>query len=218
MLKKHLFTISLLLPLVAISATAHAGSTITDKSYWPSEARRSAQINAGGSQSEMSSAFAFDRGASRLQPATNAHDGGWHYQGGPKSHWRQQIVHGIIPVAYAWITVRTFQSVPCPYLVKAQATWDSDATRIRSHLPAMRLSVHRTDADQCLSVLLCLQRLRTKAQAIGGRLLRVLFVRVGTLPAGPGRREKSLLPVIGDSSRGFPDRRIFLDLKPWKSA
>jgi hypothetical protein len=86
MLKKHLFTISLLLPLVAISATAHAGSTITDKSYWPSEARRSAQINAGGSQSEMSSAFAFDRGASRLQPATNAHDGGWHYQGGPKSH------------------------------------------------------------------------------------------------------------------------------------
>jgi hypothetical protein len=79
MLKKHLYTISLLLPLVAISATANAGSTITDKSYWPSEARRSAQVNAGGSQSEMSSAFAFDRGASRLQPATNANDGGWHY-------------------------------------------------------------------------------------------------------------------------------------------
>jgi hypothetical protein len=31
MLKKRLLTISLLLPLVAISATAHAGSTITDK-------------------------------------------------------------------------------------------------------------------------------------------------------------------------------------------
>ncbi len=42
MLKKHLLKISLLLPLVAISATAHAGSTITDKSYWPSEARRTA--------------------------------------------------------------------------------------------------------------------------------------------------------------------------------
>jgi hypothetical protein len=67
MLKKHLFTISLLLPLVAISATANAGSTITDKSYWPSEARRSAQINTGGSQSEMSSAFAFDRGASQTR-------------------------------------------------------------------------------------------------------------------------------------------------------
>ena len=43
MLTKHLLTISLLLPLVAISATAYAGSTITDKSYWPSEARQSAQ-------------------------------------------------------------------------------------------------------------------------------------------------------------------------------
>lgn len=32
---KHLLTISLLLPLVAISATAEAGSTISDKSYWP---------------------------------------------------------------------------------------------------------------------------------------------------------------------------------------
>jgi hypothetical protein len=86
MLKKHLFTISLLLPLVAISATAHAGSTITDKSYWPSEARQSTQNRTGRSQSEVSSAFAFDRGASRLQPATNANNGGWHYQGGPKSH------------------------------------------------------------------------------------------------------------------------------------
>jgi hypothetical protein len=86
MSKKHLFTISLLLPLVAISASAHAGSTITDKSYWPSEARQSAQNRTGRSQSDASSAFAFDRGASRLQPATNANDGGWHYQGGPKSH------------------------------------------------------------------------------------------------------------------------------------
>ena len=86
MLTKRLFTISLLLPLVAISATAHAGSTITDKSYWPSEARQSTQNRTGRSQSEASSAFAFDRGASRLQPATNTYDGGWHYQGGPKSH------------------------------------------------------------------------------------------------------------------------------------
>jgi hypothetical protein len=85
MLQKHLFTISLLLPL-AVSATAHAGPTITDKSYWPSEARRSAQIKTGVLQSEVGSAYAFDRGASRLQPATNANDGGWHYQGGPKSH------------------------------------------------------------------------------------------------------------------------------------
>jgi len=83
MLKKHLFTISL---LVAMSAAAHAGSTITDKSYWPSEARQSAQNGIGRSQNDINSAFAYDRVPSRLQPATNTYDGGRHYQGGPKSH------------------------------------------------------------------------------------------------------------------------------------
>lgn len=42
MLTKRLLTISLVLPLAAISATAYAGETITSKSYWPSEARKSA--------------------------------------------------------------------------------------------------------------------------------------------------------------------------------
>jgi hypothetical protein len=88
MLKKHLLKISLLLPLVAISATAHAGSTITDKNYWPSEARQSAQTRTGGSQGDLNSALAYDRTGSRLQPATNPNDGGSspRYQGGPKSH------------------------------------------------------------------------------------------------------------------------------------
>jgi hypothetical protein len=83
---KHLRTISLLLPLVVISATAHAGSTITDKSYWPNEARQSAQDRTVGSQRDLNSAFAYDRPASGLQPATNANGGGpvWRYQGGPK--------------------------------------------------------------------------------------------------------------------------------------
>jgi len=87
MLKKHLLTISLLLPLVAISATAYAGSTITDKSYWPNEARQSAQTRTGGQQGDLNSAFAYDRAAPRLQPATNPNDGGSfpRYQGGPKS-------------------------------------------------------------------------------------------------------------------------------------
>ena len=86
MLTKHLLKISLLLPLVAISATAHAGSTITDKSYWPSEARQNAQNRTVGSQSDLTSAFAYDRAASRLQPATYPNDGGSspRYQGGPK--------------------------------------------------------------------------------------------------------------------------------------
>jgi hypothetical protein len=92
MLAKRLLKISLLLPLVAISATAHAGSTITDKSYWPSEARQSAQIGTVGSPGDVYSAFAYDRPASSLQPAANTNDGGsaWRYQGGPKS----PLTHG----------------------------------------------------------------------------------------------------------------------------
>ena len=91
MLKKRLLTISLLLPLVVISATAHAGSTITDKNYWPSEARQSAQIRTVGSRRDLNSAFAYDRAALRLQPATNPNDSGsaWRYQDGPKS----QVTH-----------------------------------------------------------------------------------------------------------------------------
>ena len=86
MLTKHLLKISLLLPLMAVSATAYAGSTITDKSYWPSAARQNAQNRTVGSQSDLTSAFAYDRAASRLQPATNPNDGGSfpRYQGGPK--------------------------------------------------------------------------------------------------------------------------------------
>ncbi len=87
MLKKHLLKISLVLPLVAISAAAYAGSTITDKSYWPSEAGQSAQVGTGSSQSDLNSALAYDQAPSRLQPATNTNGGGsgWRYQGGPKS-------------------------------------------------------------------------------------------------------------------------------------
>ena len=87
MLTKYLLTISLLLPLVAMSATAYAGSTITDKSYWPNEARQSAQTRTFGSPSDVNAAFAYDRAGSRLQPSTNTYDGGsaWRYQGGPKN-------------------------------------------------------------------------------------------------------------------------------------
>jgi hypothetical protein len=87
MLAKRLLTISLLLPLVAISAAAHAGSTITDKSYWPSEARQSAQIGTVGSRGNVFSAFAYDGPVSSLQPAANTNDDGsaWRYEGGPKS-------------------------------------------------------------------------------------------------------------------------------------
>jgi hypothetical protein len=87
MLTKHLLKISLLLPLVAISATAHAGSTITDKSYWPNEARQSTQVRTGSWQSDLNSALAYDPAGSRLQPATDPSESAaaWRYQGGPKS-------------------------------------------------------------------------------------------------------------------------------------
>jgi len=88
MLKKALLAISLLSPLVAMSATANAGSTITDKSYRPSEARQSVQNRTGSSQSDLNSAFAYDRAASPLQPVTNTSDGSARrYHGGPKSPW-----------------------------------------------------------------------------------------------------------------------------------
>lgn len=83
---KHLRTISLLLPLVAISATAHAGSTITDKSYWPNASSQSAQDRTIVSQRDLNSAFAYDRPGLRVKPATSPDEAGpaWHYQGGPK--------------------------------------------------------------------------------------------------------------------------------------
>jgi hypothetical protein len=88
MLTKHLLKISLLLPLVAISATAHAGSTTKGKNYWPSEARQSAQNRTGSSQSDLNFAFAYDRAASPLQPMMNTSDrSAWRYHGGPKSSW-----------------------------------------------------------------------------------------------------------------------------------
>jgi hypothetical protein len=86
MLKKSLLTISILLRLMAVSTAAHAGSTITDKSYWPDSARQSAENLSAGSHSDLNSALAYDGPLSSLQPATNANDGGsaWRYQGGPK--------------------------------------------------------------------------------------------------------------------------------------
>lgn len=82
---KPLLTISLLLPLVAISATAQAGSTISDKSYWPSEARQIAPLGTEP-RADAYSAFAYDRVTSSLRPATNVmeREAARPYQGGPK--------------------------------------------------------------------------------------------------------------------------------------
>ena len=48
---KYLLAISLALPVFAMSASAYAGATISDKRYWPSEARSGTA--AGSAQSSI---------------------------------------------------------------------------------------------------------------------------------------------------------------------
>jgi hypothetical protein len=76
---------SLVMSLVAVSATARAGSTISDRSCWPSEARHSTPFRSE-LQPTVDSAFAYDRTTSTLQPAIiNGEEGSSRpYQGGPK--------------------------------------------------------------------------------------------------------------------------------------
>jgi len=57
-LTKRLLSIALLLPLMAVSAAAHAGSTITDRSYRPNEARPAVHVATGASQNKFRDAFA----------------------------------------------------------------------------------------------------------------------------------------------------------------
>jgi hypothetical protein len=86
MLAKSLFSISLMLPLVAMSGIARAGSTITDKSYWPNETRSAASGTAIPS-GDWRSARASDRRTPQIQavPSYSPRESGWTYQGGPKS-------------------------------------------------------------------------------------------------------------------------------------
>jgi hypothetical protein len=87
MLKKSVLTIAFLMPLVAVTATARAGSTISDKSYWPSEARRETLAGTGIARRDLNSAFAYDQGVQRFErtgaPITEESE--WRYVGGPKA-------------------------------------------------------------------------------------------------------------------------------------
>jgi hypothetical protein len=82
MLKKSLLTITL---LAALSATAQAGSTISDKSYWPNEARQTAPTATFVGRRDLNSAFAYDRSTSGSVPSPSAGGAALRYQGGPKS-------------------------------------------------------------------------------------------------------------------------------------
>lgn len=79
--RRWIFTTSLLLPLLAVSANAYAGSTISDRSYWPNEARADTLQVPG----DVASAYAFAGPAVRMTPMFNS-DLSPRYQGGPKSN------------------------------------------------------------------------------------------------------------------------------------
>lgn len=81
MLTKSLLAITL---LAALSASAQAGSTISDRSYRPNEARQATQSRAATSERGLTSAFAYDR-ESLPSTVPTAGSSGWRYQGGPKS-------------------------------------------------------------------------------------------------------------------------------------
>ena len=84
MFTKHFIAISVVLPLVAISSAALAGTTISDRRYWPSEAA----VGAGkaAAPSDASSAFASTQTAPRFQSTVEPGGGNMgRYSGGPKS-------------------------------------------------------------------------------------------------------------------------------------
>jgi hypothetical protein len=80
MFSKRLLAVSLLLSFMTMSSVAHAGPTITDKSYWP-----------GGSQYSPAPTeiYALDRGVARSQAYTDQYRGdavrSCTWTGGPKS-------------------------------------------------------------------------------------------------------------------------------------
>lgn len=86
MLKKTLLTISLLLPFAAMSGLAQAGSTITDKSYWPNEAHSTAYRTTVPSGDWRSARASMTRTPQyQVAPSYSPRGSGWVYQGGPKS-------------------------------------------------------------------------------------------------------------------------------------
>lgn len=80
MLTKALLAIAL---LAALSASAEAGATISDKRYWPNEAKRSSP-DSTALQTNPYSAFAYYRGLSRPAPTSFGGGLGPRYYGGPK--------------------------------------------------------------------------------------------------------------------------------------
>lgn len=82
MLKNFFGVTFVALPLLVVAATAQAGSTITDKSYWPNEAKRSQASVV--ERTEPSAAFASEVYAPLPLRTTPMIGNLGRYQGGPK--------------------------------------------------------------------------------------------------------------------------------------
>ena len=77
MSRTHLFAASALLSLIAFTSAAHAGATISDKRYWPNEARATDAYRAEQIDWRRARAMA-------TRPAPEARRPECNYQGGPK--------------------------------------------------------------------------------------------------------------------------------------
>lgn len=75
----------LLLPFIAISTLAHAGQTITDKAYWPNEARSPNANNPEQTDWRRARAMETRPAPRAAEPQPNSRQNSYRYQGGPKS-------------------------------------------------------------------------------------------------------------------------------------
>lgn len=83
--KTGLLAVSLLMPLVLVSATANAGTTIADRRYWPNDATRAEPDRTVVLRRDLDSAFAYGQDVLPPVQGPNAGASPWRYQGGPKS-------------------------------------------------------------------------------------------------------------------------------------
>ena len=82
---KPVLAISLLVSLVATSATANAGATISDRRYWPSEVGPGAYSAISTQHAPRDAFAAIGPTASPAVASAPAEEDTWHYVGGPKS-------------------------------------------------------------------------------------------------------------------------------------
>jgi len=84
MSRTRLFAASALLSLIAFTSAAHAGATISDKRYWPNEARATTTYRAEHTDWRQARAMKTRSAPEVRQPAAEARRPECNYQGGPK--------------------------------------------------------------------------------------------------------------------------------------